>query len=79
MEKEAPSEGLLALAIVGALLVIAVGLILVLLLLRGDAPGAITFGLGTIIGALATALNPPNGVASALRQALTPKPADPNP
>lgn len=55
-------------AIVGAMTILAAGMIFVAWSLR-DWTAASALGVGTIIGALATALNAPSGIASALRAA----------
>lgn len=71
---EQGSQVLVALSIVGAMAVIAVGLIVAGIWTKN---WALTMsGLGPIVGALATALNTPTGVSAAL-SAAKPSPADP--
>jgi hypothetical protein len=65
MKPAADGQLIVALAIVAAMLLIAVGLMVTAYLLSNW--GVASLAVGTIIGALATALNAPTGIANALR------------
>jgi membrane-bound ClpP family serine protease len=69
------AQTVVALAIVAALLVLGLGLIVVAYFIPGAANVA-WGGVGTIIGALATALNAPTGVAAALSHLTTTNPKE---
>ena len=67
---EANGQLIVSLAIVGAMVLIAIGLMVTAYLLSNWSVAALA--VGTIIGALATALNAPTGITSALRAAQPP-------
>ena len=72
---EQNAQVVVSLAIIAALGVIGVGLICAGVVLKDTGP--VWGGIGTVIGALATALNTPSGIAAALTAATRPKSPDP--
>lgn len=69
--KDSSAQTIVALAIVGALVVIGVGALIAAVVDRTQSGAALTV-VGTAIGALATALNAPNGLASMISAAKKP-------